>query len=472
MWTEAVATSLGRFFLRYGKFVLPVVVLAACSLSVPDDRIFGSTDLERVLDLFAAAVVLLGLALRVTAIGAGVGVVEVGAGSSVGAAAVGGENLVHDGIYALSRNPRYLGGLLVCLGIFLMHGSLAVILIGMLACILVYALMVRVEEAELRATYGERYSAYCAVVPRWLPDLSRIGTGLGRFSLRRALLADWPMIVAASLALILTEVHEYLPPAHATMSQTVLFLIAALSVFALIAVALRVSGAVVGGNGEATWREAPATRGILVDGRVRQVDRLENMLSLGQQEAILESTLAAAELRPGESLVDVGCGTGKLVVAAARMLGETRGAKNRLLGIDATPGMIDLALERAHEAGVKAEFQVGVAEELPLPDGAADAVTSSYFFHHLPSEVKPLALREMWRVLAPGGRLVITDYGRARGLYGLIASIPMRANFYEYVRPQLGGELERIIAAEGLGEAETVALYLGYITVMRLRKPA
>jgi ubiquinone/menaquinone biosynthesis C-methylase UbiE len=278
--------------------------------------------------------------------------------------------------------------------------------------------------------------------------------------------------VAASLALILTEVLEYLPPAHAAVSQTVLVLIAAFAAFALIAVALRVSAAVVDGRGEAARRKAPTTRGILVSGRVRQVDRLENMLSLGQQEAILESTLSAAELSPGESLVDVGCGTGKLFFAAARMLGGAPGAKNRLLGIDATPGMIDLALERAREAGVKVEFQVGVAETLPVPDGSADAVTSSYFFHHLPSEVKPVALREMWRVLAPGGRLVITDYGRARGLYGLIASIPMRANFYEYVRPQLGGELERIIAAEGLGEAETVALYLGYITVMRLRKPA
>ncbi len=196
------------------------------------------------------------------------------------------------------------------------------------------------------------------------------------------------------------------------------------------------------------------------------------MLSLGQQEAILEKTLEAAELRPGERLVDVGCGTGKLAVAAAKRLGDAHGEKSHVLGIDATPGIIDLAIERAHRMGVAAEFQVGIAEELPLPDGAADAVTSSYFFHHLPSDVKSQALREMWRVLAPGGRLVITDYGRAHGLWGLVASIPMRANFYEYVRPQLAGELEDIIAAEQLGPPEIVERYLGYITVMRLRKPS
>jgi ubiquinone/menaquinone biosynthesis C-methylase UbiE len=128
-------------------------------------------------------------------------------------------------------------------------------------------------------------------------------------------------------------------------------------------------------------------------------------------------------------------------------------------------------LRRARGAGVAAEFQVGVAEALPLDDGAADAVTSSYFFHHLPPDVKPEALREMWRILKPGGRLVITDYARAHGLAGLVASIPMRMNFYEYVRPQLGGELETIIAAQGLGAPEIVRRYLGYITVMRLVKP-
>ena len=460
---DTVVTFLGSIFLRYGKGILPVVVLAAYSLALPIEKINGSEQLEHLLDFAALVVVLLGLTLRAVAIGS-----------------VNGSGLVESGLYGLSRNPRYFGSLLVCVGIFLMHGSPQVVLIGTAVCALIYAAMVRVEEDELGTRYGESYRAYCAAVPRWLPGLGRIrkaGFGID-FSVRRALANDWLTIAATAVALAFTELHESLPPALAASSQVVLIALAAsLAVFASLAIVVRTSTSgpavpeSVGSHGDPLRFTAPETRGILVSGRVRQVDLLENMLSFGQQEAILESTLQAAALKPGERLVDIGCGTGKLAVAAAAMLGDRHGGESHVLGIDATPGIIDLAIQRAHDAGVAAEFQVGIAEALPLADGAAAAVTSSYFFHHLPSDVKPLALREMWRVLAPGGRLVITDYARARGLYGLIASIPMRANFYEYVRPQLGGELERIIAAEGLGEPETVAVYLGYITVMRLRKP-
>ena len=209
-----------------------------------------------------------------------------------------------------------------------------------------------------------------------------------------------------------------------------------------------------------------ATSGILVERRARFVDLLENLLSAGQQEAILAATLDAASLGPGDHALDVGCGSGKLVVAAARTVGPSGIA----IGIDATPAMIDLATERARHTGVPARFEIGIAERLPFPNGSFQAVTSSYFFHHLPGEIKMEALREMWRVLAPGGRLVITDYGRPRSLLGYVASFPMRCNFYEYVRTQLRGELDDLIADANIGSAETTATFLGYISVMRVVK--
>ena len=172
MRIDAAVTFLGNAFLRYGKGALPVVILAAYSLAVPDEAIFGSEQIEHVLDLAALALVLLGLTFRALAVGA-----------------VGGPDpsrLVEGGPYALSRNPRYLGSLLVCFGIFLMHGSPHVVIVGTVACLLIYVAMVRVEEDELSARYGERYRAYCAAVPRWLPDISRLEPGSARHRFQRA----------------------------------------------------------------------------------------------------------------------------------------------------------------------------------------------------------------------------------------------------------------------------------------------
>ncbi len=214
------------------------------------------------------------------------------------------------------------------------------------------------------------------------------------------------------------------------------------------------------------------TLGVRVDGRVKWVDLLEDCMSFGQRRNILAATLAASGIGAGDNLLDIGCGTGELVVAAASIIADGgRARRGHAMGVDATPGMIELARRRADLQGIIARFEVAVAESLPLPDGVIDGVTSSFFFHHLPSAVKCQALAEMWRVLAPGGRLVITDYGRPQNLLGHIASFPMCFNYHEHVRGQLGGELEAIIAAAGIGTPRVERSFLGYINVMTLEKP-
>ena len=293
-------------------------------------------------------------------------------------------------------------------------------------------------------------------------------------SLRRACVV---LLAFGSVAFGLAEWAEHGLPNPAPVYGTV----AGLATLLCVGVAMAWHVATVGQPsrlaeviaGDFTDVAGPTTKGLRVDSRVRLVDLLENSLSFGRRRAILVATLDAARLGPGDSLIDVGCGTGELTLMAAALAAGHNGAEiGMTTGIDATPGMIEIARLRARETGSSARFELALAEALPMPDQSVNVVTSTFFFHHLPAEVKRQALREMWRVLKPGGRLVITDYGWARSILGLVASFPMRFNFHEYVRPQLDGELERIIMTEDLGEPESVRVFLGYIRVLRIAKAA
>ena len=297
--------------------------------------------------------------------------------------------------------------------------------------------------------------------------------GVEERSLRRACVA---LLAFGSIAFVLSEIAEHGLPEPGGLYGVISALSVVLCVVAAMIWQLAASSRFHAARdllAEADALAMPPTRGLRVDGRVQLVDMLENLISLGQRRAILAATLEAGDLRPGDRVLDVGCGTGELVLAAALAVTDGgRRSEGQALGIDATKGMIEIARRNAREAGISARFELGVAEYLPLLDQSVDVVTSTFFFHHLPTDLKHAAVREMWRVLAPGGRLVITDYGRTRGILGWIASFPMRINFHEHVRPQLYGQLEQILEQEGLGTPHVARAFLGYIRVLQLVKPS
>jgi arsenite methyltransferase len=114
--------------------------------------------------------------------------------------------------------------------------------------------------------------------------------------------------------------------------------------------------------------------------------------------------LAVAELRAGERVLDLGSGGGIDVLLSARRVGETGFA----YGVDMTDEMLALARANAEKAGVtNVEFVKGAIEDVPLPDGAVDVVISNCVINL--SVDKPRVLAEMFRVLAPGGRIGISD---------------------------------------------------------------
>jgi arsenite methyltransferase len=110
------------------------------------------------------------------------------------------------------------------------------------------------------------------------------------------------------------------------------------------------------------------------------------------------------KLQAGENVVDIGSGAGMDSLIAAKMVAPD----GRVVGVDMTPAMLEKAQAAADLAGVRnVEFRQGFAEELPLEDGWADVVISNGVFNLVPD--KPAALKEMYRVLKPGGRLQIGD---------------------------------------------------------------
>lgn len=137
-------------------------------------------------------------------------------------------------------------------------------------------------------------------------------------------------------------------------------------------------------------------------------DMLANIITLGQARRLRRMTVEQALLKPGERVLDVGCGTGGVTIPAKLQVGKNGSAA----GIDPSPDMIAIARRKARRAGLEIDFRVDVIESLPFPDGTFDAVTSSLMMHHLPEHVQVNGLAEIKRVLKPGGRLLIADMGR------------------------------------------------------------
>ncbi len=163
---------------------------------------------------------------------------------------------------------------------------------------------------------------------------------------------------------------------------------------------------------------APETKGHVIRW-ARFYDLVTMLISLGRAPAIRRMTVKMAKVAPGEVVLDVGCGTGTLTIAAKARAGPT----GQVHGIDASPEMIEVAREKAGKKGADVDFRVGLIENIPFPDGQFDVVLSSLMLHHLPDDVKRQGFQEIRRILKPDGRFLAIDLGASAGVLGHLVQV-------------------------------------------------
>jgi ubiquinone/menaquinone biosynthesis C-methylase UbiE len=171
--------------------------------------------------------------------------------------------------------------------------------------------------------------------------------------------------------------------------------------------------------------------------------------------------LDQAELRPNQRVLDIGCGTGTLVVLTKRLYPEVE-----IVGLDPDPKALTRAKNKAQRAGTAARFDQGFSDELPYSDGSFDRVFSSLMFHHLKGEEKGKTLKEIRRVLAPRGSLHLMDFVQPEA-----NATGLRAHLHHasaHLKENENSRIITLIAESGLSNAQKIAdatIFFGFLQV-------
>jgi len=200
---KRLLTAFGAFGFKYGNALIPLIIIFCFALAIPPHRVFGSKHIENAKDFVSLAIALTGLGLRFLTFALmpareGNGAVPLSLPARGGA------------MSQICRNPLYLGNIIICCGLFLMHGKLSVMILGSVAVIAFYNAVVHAEESFLLGRFGSDYLAYCERVPRWFPSREALLNVVRDNPLRwwSALRRDFPVIALSAAALAATEMYE------------------------------------------------------------------------------------------------------------------------------------------------------------------------------------------------------------------------------------------------------------------------
>lgn len=190
----------------------------------------------------------------------------------------------------------------------------------------------------------------------------------------------------------------------------------------------------------------------------------------GLGEPLTKRVLARAPIQGGERVLDVGCATATRLIAA-----KARYPTAHLVGVDPDERALQVARHKIALHQIEVEVIQARAEHLPFPTSSFDIVMSTLVFHHLPTEIKQRAMQEIYRVLTPGGRFLLADFGKPEGLalrtffaLGTLA----QADEARYIQDNKAGKLPLFLKEVGFAVQELLPRYKGVQFLLATKQEA
>lgn len=175
-----------------------------------------------------------------------------------------------------------------------------------------------------------------------------------------------------------------------------------------------------------------------------------------------KKVLAAAPLKDGMTVIDVGCGTGVFLKIAKQKFPRVQ-----FIGIDPDEAALEIAERRFQQSECTVELKRAFGQSLPLSDESIDVCFSVLALHHMPEDVKQKAIQEMYRVLKHDGRVVIADIGETKSLFFRKLHLLEKV---EHMEGNFNGMIPRYLKAAGFQSSEVVGSHFPGIHILHAKK--